>query len=54
MGAKVNEVDKRIIVSPQAYNIPSKIIEKPGNTMGAKLKGSMDSGSISPGPGAYA
>lgn len=54
MGAKVKEVDKRIIVSPQQYNIPSKVIEKQGKSIGAKLKGSMDTNSISPGPGAYA
>jgi len=28
MGSKVKDIDKRIIVSPQAYNIPSKLIEK--------------------------
>lgn len=53
MGSKFEGVDKRIIVSPQAYNIPSKIIEGAGKSMGAKLKGSMDIGSIAPGPGTY-
>ena len=28
MGAKFASIDKRVIVSPQNYNIPSKIIEK--------------------------
>ena len=53
MGSKFEGVDKRIIVSPQAYNIPSKIVENVGKSMGAKLKGSMEVGSIAPGPGAY-
>ena len=53
MGSKFEGVDKRIIVSPQAYNIPSKIIENVGKSMGAKLKGSMEVSSIAPGPGAY-
>jgi hypothetical protein len=53
MGAKFEGVDKRVIVSPQAYNIPSKIIEQPGKSMGQKLKGSLETNSFSPGPGAY-
>lgn len=53
MGSKFEGVDKRIIVSPQAYNIPSKIVENVGKSMGAKLKGSMEVSSIAPGPGAY-
>ena len=53
MGSRINTVDKRIIVSPQAYNIPSKVVEGQGATMGIKLKGSMDTNSISPGPGTY-
>jgi hypothetical protein len=34
MGAKFEGVDKRVIVSPQAYNIPSKIVENAGKSMG--------------------
>jgi hypothetical protein len=34
MGAKIEEIDKRISISPQKYEIPSKIIESPGKTMG--------------------
>jgi hypothetical protein len=34
MGAKLTDIDKRTSVSPNAYNIPSKIIEKQGKSMG--------------------
>ena len=34
MGAKLNEIDKRHSPSPNTYNIPSKIIEKQGKSMG--------------------
>lgn len=52
MGAKLQAIDKRHSPSPQAYQIPSKIKESPGKTMGQKLKGG-DPKPFAPGPGAY-
>jgi hypothetical protein len=48
-------VDKRLAPSPDAYNIPSKIVEKSGKTMGAKFESSLvTKGSAQqPGPGNY-
>lgn len=37
MGARVQTIDKRVAPSPNAYNIPSKMIEKTGKSMGIKL-----------------
>lgn len=53
MGAKISDIDKRVSPSPQAYNIPSKMVENVGKSMGQKLKGSLEVGTIAPGPGAY-
>ena len=54
MGAKLQDIDKRHSPSPQAYNIPSKIIEKQGKSMGQKLKpGEIGGKTLAPGPGAY-
>lgn len=53
MGAKLKDSLQKGTPSPAAYNIPSKITESPGKTMAQKLKGSMDSGTLAPGPGAY-
>ena len=54
MGAKLTDIDKRTSVSPNAYNIPSKIIEKQGKSMGQKLKpGEIGGKTLAPGPGAY-
>lgn len=55
MGAKVNTIDKRIAPSPDAYNIPSKMIEKTGKSMGIKLHSTLlQKGKINdPGPGNY-
>ena len=53
MGSKLVDIDKRLSPSPQAYNIPSKMVEKQGKTMGERLKGSLSPTSIAPGPGAY-
>jgi len=51
MGAKLNDVDKRITVSPQQYNIPSKLEAKAGKSFGIKLKSSLETNSFAPGPG---
>ena len=42
MGAKLTDIDKRVGPSPQQYNIPSKMVEKQGKTIGSKLKGALD------------
>ena len=34
MGAKITDIDKRHSPGPQAYNIPSKIVERQGKSMG--------------------
>lgn len=55
MAAKLSVVDKRVSASPDKYDIPSKIIESQGKTMGEKLPGSMSGGRLAvPGPGQYA
>ena len=53
MGAKHNSVSKQVGAGPGQYNIPSKISESPGKSMGVKFKGSMQPGSQGPGPGQY-
>ena len=53
MGAKLTKIDKRLSPGPSAYEIPSKVVENVGKSMGAKLKGSMDTTVTSPGPGTY-
>ena len=54
MGAKLEAIDKRSSPSPDAYNIPSKIVEKQGKSMGQKLKpGEIGGKTLAPGPGAY-
>ena len=54
MGAKLTDIDKRHSPSPNAYNIPSKIVEKQGKSMGQKLKpGEIGGKTLAPGPGAY-
>lgn len=37
MGAKLTTVDKRLAPSPDAYNIPSKMVEKSGKSFGIKF-----------------
>ena len=37
MGGRLKTIDKRVSPSPGAYNIPSKMIEKSGKTMGSKF-----------------
>ena len=56
MGAKLAFRDKRVSASPDRYDIPSKMLESPGKTMGQKLGGSLGSlGRLKvPGPGQYA
>ena len=53
MAAKLSDIDKRHSPSPQAYNIPSKVVEKQGKSMGQKLKSEIGQKTLAPGPGAY-
>lgn len=53
MGAKHAKIGKNVGAAPGQYNIPSKISESPGKTMGARLISSMQPGSQGPGPGQY-
>lgn len=57
IAAKFNDVsdkEKRSFPSPNAYNIPSKVVEKQGKTFGLKLGSSMEGGNkFVPGPGTY-
>lgn len=51
MGGRIKEMDKTFSPSPQAYNIPSKVVEKQGKSFGVKLRSSLASGDLVPGPG---
>ena len=53
MGAKHNSVSKPSGAAPGQYNIPSRIAESPGKTMGARFVSSMQPGAQGPGPGQY-
>lgn len=53
MGAKHPAIDKKVGAAPGQYNIPSKISESPGKTMGSRLVTSMQPGAQGPGPGQY-
>lgn len=55
MGAKVKTIDKRTTVSPDAYNLPSRVVETQGKSMGLKFGGALQTqGKLNvPGPGAY-
>lgn len=55
MGAKLETVDKRVAPSPDAYNIPSKMVEKTGKSMGMKLHSTLlvKGKEKEPGPGNY-
>mmetsp|Transcript_41079 Transcript_41079/g.30215 ORF Transcript_41079/g.30215 Transcript_41079/m.30215 type:complete len:107 (+) Transcript_41079:109-429(+) len=40
--------------SPDAYDLPSKIVERPGITIGSRLKSALDTSTgFNPGPGTY-
>ena len=56
MGARIMLKDRKVSASPDRYNVPSKILESPGKTMGARLGNSIASvGRLRvPGPGTYA
>ena len=41
MGSKLTTVDKRHAPSPDAYNIPSKMVEKSGKSFGLKFQSSL-------------
>lgn len=51
MGVKIEEIDKRVIVSPSKYSIPSKVVETTGRSFGIKLKTAETSNMLAPGPG---
>ena len=51
MGVRIEEIDKRIVVSPQVYNLPSKVVETNGRSFGLKLKTAETSNVKAPGPG---
>ena len=51
MAAKLTAIDKRLSPSPDAYNIPSKVVENSGKSFGLKFKSCLTSNSIAPGPG---
>lgn len=53
MGGKLKVIDKRVSASPDRYDLPSKIIETTGKTMGQKLTGSLVKLNNVPGPGQY-
>jgi hypothetical protein len=55
MGSKLKVIDKRLSPSPQAYSIPSKLVESHGKTFGLKLGSSVADGPKfkTPGPGQY-
>ena len=54
MGQRYEAVDKRVIVSPAQYNIPSKMVERPGKSIGAKLGSAIMNKTMNvPGPGTY-
>ena len=53
MGGRYESTLKLNGPSPASYNIPTKITESPGKTIAMKLKGSMESNTFAPGPGAY-
>ena len=38
MGKKIEYVDKKIVLPPHKYVIPSKVVESPGKSFGIKLK----------------
>ena len=55
MGAKITTVDKRVAPGAGTYEIPSKMVEKQGKSMGQKLESSLvkRSSAAEPGPNAY-
>jgi hypothetical protein len=55
MGAKLgNDLGKSFGPAPGHYDIPSRMAESPGKTMGKKLDSSLVTGDINvPGPGQY-
>ena len=53
MGVRIEEIDKRVVVSPSQYEIPSKMVETKGRSFGLKLKTAETSNMLSPGPGQY-
>ena len=54
MGAKTaNENRKLNVPGAGSYDLPSKIIETPGTTMGIRLNNQTLEGKLGPGPGGY-
>jgi hypothetical protein len=54
MGQKLLVIDKKLSPSPNAYNIPSKVVEKQGKSFGLKITDKITSNVLAPGPGSYA
>lgn len=38
MGSKTEIIDKKVVVSPHNYTIPSKVVESQGKSFGLKLE----------------
>jgi hypothetical protein len=54
MGAKTNLENGRLNVpGAGSYDLPSKIVESPGKTIGQKLDITSLAGKLGPGPGGY-
>ena len=55
MAGRLAAIDKRVSPSPDAYNIPSKMVEKAGKSMGMRLQSTLLSKAKmnDPGPGNY-
>jgi hypothetical protein len=55
MGARTTSENRKLNVpGPGVYELPGKIIESPGKSMGMRLKDGSKEGLLGPGPGAYA
>lgn len=54
MGAKTfGNKDKLNVPGPNSYDLPSKIVESQGKTMGAKSPSKHQAGELGPGPSGY-
>lgn len=55
MGARTTSENQKLNVpAPGAYELPGKVIESPGKSIGARLNIGSKEGLLGPGPGAYA
>ncbi len=55
MGARISTIDKKVTPGAGSYDLPSKVVEKPGKSMGIKLESAMvkRNSAAEPGPGGY-